>query len=237
MQQDSTGTRVIVAMDFPSLNAAEAFADSVSPELCKLKVGKELFTVTGPEFVRKLVKLGFDVFLDLKFHDIPNTVAQAVAAAADLGVWMTDVHASGGRRMMEASRRILDDRGSDMLLIAVTVLTSMDQQDLKDLGISLTPEQQVMQLAALAKGAGMDGVVSSAREASQLRKTFGDDFLLVTPGIRPENSATADDQRRIMTPAEAIARGSSYLVIGRPITQAEDPRQALIAINREISRA
>ncbi len=237
MQQDSTGTRVIVAMDFPSLNGAEAFADSVSPELCKLKVGKELFTVAGPEFVRKLVKLGFDVFLDLKFHDIPNTVAQAVAAAADLGVWMTDVHASGGRRMMEASRKILDDRGSDMLLIAVTVLTSMDQQDLKDLGISLTPEQQVMQLAALAKGAGMDGVVSSAREASQLRKTFGDDFLLVTPGIRPENSATADDQRRIMTPAEAIARGSSYLVIGRPITQAEDPRQALIAINREISRA
>ncbi len=235
MQQDTSGSSVIVAMDFSSRLEAEAFADSVTPELCRLKVGKELFTVAGPQFVRRLVNRGFDVFLDLKFHDIPNTVAQAVAAAADLGVWMTDLHASGGSRMMEMSKKVLEDCNSEMLLIAVTVLTSMDQQDLTDLGIPLTPAQQVMQLATLANASGMDGVVSSALEARQLRSAFGEDFVLVTPGIRPVGTGGGDDQRRIVTPTQAIKNGSSYLVIGRPITQAKSPTEVLLQINRDIA--
>ncbi|MCB1667891.1 MAG: orotidine-5'-phosphate decarboxylase [Pseudomonadales bacterium] len=236
MHKISVGeSRVIVALDYSSSREAEAFVDSVSPDTCKLKVGKELFTLAGPAFVDRLVKRGFDVFLDLKFHDIPNTVAMAVAAAADLGVWMTDLHASGGRRMMEASREVLAQRNSDMLLIAVTVLTSMQQSDLQELGIAASPEEQVIRLASLAKSAGMDGVVSSAMEASSLRHQFGQDFTLVTPGIRPL-SAQADDQRRVVTPAEAISNGSSYLVIGRPITRSDNPLESLLAINREIQQ-
>ena len=236
MHKISVGeSRVIVALDYSSSREAEAFVDSVSPDTCKLKVGKELFTLAGPAFVDRLVKRGFDVFLDLKFHDIPNTVAMAVAAAADLGVWMTDLHAAGGRRMMEASREVLAQRNSDMLLIAVTVLTSMQQSDLQELGIAASPEEQVIRLASLAKSAGMDGVVSSAMEASSLRHQFGQDFTLVTPGIRPL-SAQADDQRRVVTPAEAISNGSSYLVIGRPITRSDNPLESLLAINREIQQ-
>lgn len=229
----STDSKVIVALDYNTAAAAERFVADVSPDLCKLKVGKELFTRSGPQFVTTLVNRGFDVFLDLKFHDIPNTVAAAVKVAADLGVWMTDVHASGGRRMMEDARLASDQAGTNMLLIAVTVLTSFSADDLAELGIGCTPEQQVHRLAALAKASGMDGVVCSAMETRGLRNLLGDDFTLVTPGIRPV-SAVADDQRRVVTPAQAIANGSSYLVIGRPITQSPDPVKALLAINREI---
>ncbi|MEH6469173.1 MAG: orotidine-5'-phosphate decarboxylase [Porticoccus sp.] len=228
-----SNSNIIVALDYNNVSEANRFVDSVSPELCKLKVGKELFTLAGPQFVTGLVSQGFDVFLDLKFHDIPNTVSKAVKVAADLGVWMTDVHASGGRRMMEGARNILEQNGNDMLLIAVTVLTSFAKEDLVEVGINCTPEEQVHRLAALAKSSGMDGVVSSAMEASGLRQALGNDFSLVTPGIRPA-SATGDDQRRVVTPAQAMANGSNYLVIGRPITQSEDPVETLLDINREI---
>ncbi|MBQ0712542.1 MAG: orotidine-5'-phosphate decarboxylase [Porticoccus sp.] len=228
-------SNIIVALDYNNVSEANHFVDSVSPDLCKLKVGKELFTRAGPQFVTGLVGKGFDVFLDLKFHDIPNTVSKAVKAAADLGVWMTDVHASGGRRMMEDARNVLEQNSSDMLLIAVTVLTSFAKEDLAEIGIDCTPEEQVHRLAALAQSSGMDGVVSSAMEASGLRQALGDDFALVTPGIRPA-SAVGDDQRRVVTPAQAMANGSSYLVIGRPITQSETPVETLLAINREISQ-
>jgi len=202
-----------------------------------LKVGKELFTREGPALVRRFVGQGHDVFLDLKFHDIPNTVARACEAAAALGVWMVNVHAAGGSKMMRAAREALDavqDRRP--LLIAVTVLTSMDKADLAELGIAAEPEQQVMRLAALARGAGLDGVVCSPREAAPLRGQIGDDFLLVTPGVRPQGAAL-DDQARVLTPAEAIRQGSSYLVMGRPITRAEDPVAALEAVNRELQAA
>jgi orotidine-5'-phosphate decarboxylase len=228
-------SKVIVALDYNSAINANLFVDSISPEFCKLKVGKELFTLAGPSFVSSLVDKGFDVFLDLKYHDIPNTVSSAVKVAADMGVWMTDVHASGGRRMMEGARNIVEQCNSDMLLIAVTVLTSFDQNDMDELGFNCSPEQQVHRLARLAKSSGMDGVVSSAMEAQGLRQVLGDDFTLVTPGIRPV-SAAGDDQRRVVTPAQAMENGSSYLVIGRPITQSEDPVETLLAINQEISQ-
>jgi len=228
-------SKVIVALDYNNPILANQFVDSISPELCKLKVGKELFTLSGPEFVKGLVNKGFDVFLDLKFHDIPNTVSSAVRVAADLGVWMTDVHASGGRRMMEGAKNALEQCGSDMLLIAVTVLTSFDQNDMDELGLNCSPEEQVHRLAALAKKSGMDGVVSSAMEAQGLRKALGEVFTLVTPGIRPA-SAVGDDQRRVVTPSQAMANGSSYLVIGRPITQSLDPVATLLEINKEISQ-
>lgn len=228
-------SKVIVALDYNNPTLANQFVDSISPELCKLKVGKELFTLSGPEFVKGLVNKGFDVFLDLKFHDIPNTVSSAVRVAADLGVWMTDVHASGGRRMMEGAKNALEQCGSDMLLIAVTVLTSFDQNDMDELGLNCSPEEQVHRLAALAKSSGMDGVVSSAMEAKGLRQALGEGFALVTPGIRPA-SAAGDDQRRVVTPSQAIANGSSYLVIGRPITQSLDPVATLLEINKEISQ-
>ncbi len=227
--------KVIVALDYNNPALANQFVDSICPNLCKLKVGKELFTLAGPEFVKGLVNKGFDVFLDLKFHDIPNTVSSAVKAAADLGVWMTDIHASGGCRMMEGARNALEQCGSDMLLIAVTVLTSFDQNDMDELGLYCSPEEQVHRLAALAKSSGMNGVVSSAMEAKGLRQALGDEFTLVTPGIRPA-SAAGDDQRRVVTPSQAIANGSSYLVIGRPITQSENPVATLLEINKEISQ-
>lgn len=227
--------RIIVALDYPAARPAEDFVAKVDPGHCKLKVGKELFTAAGPDFVRGLVKRGFQVFLDLKFHDIPNTVAKAVAVAADLGVWMTDVHACGGRRMMEAAREQLVNRGSDMLLIAVTVLTSMEQSDLREIGIDATPQQQVKKLAQLAAQSGMDGVVSSAQEVALLRAEMGKQFVLVTPGIRPAGVGGGDDQRRVVTPSEALALGSHYLVIGRPVTKAEDPVRALLEINRQIA--
>ncbi|WKE63969.1 orotidine-5'-phosphate decarboxylase [Gallaecimonas kandeliae] len=227
-----TSKPVVVALDFDDKNKALALVDRLDPAQCRLKVGKEMFTLFGPDFVRELVAKGFDVFLDLKFHDIPNTVAKAVAAAAELGVWMVNVHASGGSRMMSAARAALAPYGDKApLLIAVTVLTSMQDEELAELGVEAeTAQQQVLRLARLAREAGMDGVVCSAREASLLKTELGQDFKLVTPGIRPAGS-DAGDQQRILTPAEAIAAGSDYLVIGRPITQAAEPLTALAAIN------
>lgn len=226
--------RIIVALDFPSDKPALALVDQLDPSKCRLKVGKELFTRSGPELVRALQGRGFEVFLDLKFHDIPNTTAAAVAAAADLGVWMVNVHASGGEKMMTACRERLETFGeSRPLLIAVTVLTSMGADDLSGIGISGTPQAQVSRLATLTRNCGLDGVVCSAQEALGLKVEQGAEFKLITPGIRPL-SAAKGDQQRIMTPTEAIKAGSDYLVIGRPITQAEDPLGALEAIYTEV---
>ncbi|UKA30225.1 orotidine-5'-phosphate decarboxylase [Photobacterium damselae] len=227
--------KVIVALDYDNQNDALAFVDRIEPGSCRLKVGKEMFTFYGPDFVRKLHDRGHSVFLDLKFHDIPNTCSKAVKAAAELGVWMVNVHASGGERMMTASREILEPYGKDRpLLIGVTVLTSMESSDLSGIGISRSPQEQVMNLATLTKNSGLDGVVCSAQEASLLKSNLGQEFKLVTPGIRPAGSA-AGDQRRVMTPVEAIAAGSDYLVIGRPITQAENPAQVLADINATLT--
>lgn len=227
------GPRVIVALDFPEAKSALALTERLSPSECGLKVGKELFTAAGPELVKQLVKMGFPVFLDLKFHDIPNTVASACRAAADLGVWMLNVHASGGGKMMEAARQAVDLSTRKPLLIAVTVLTSMNEADLRETGVAASPAEQVNRLAGLAKQSGLDGVVCSAREAASLRASLGNEFLLVTPGIRPAGT-DAGDQSRIMTPASAVRAGSDYLVVGRPITQAEDPLAVLRTINQEI---
>ncbi|HIF9176444.1 TPA: orotidine-5'-phosphate decarboxylase [Photobacterium damselae] len=227
--------KVIVALDYDNQNDALAFVDRIEPGSCRLKVGKEMFTFYGPDFVRKLHDRGHSVFLDLKFHDIPNTCSKAVKAAAELGVWMVNVHASGGERMMTASREILEPYGKDRpLLIGVTVLTSMESSDLAGIGISRSPQEQVMNLATLTKNSGLDGVVCSAQEASLLKSNLGQEFKLVTPGIRPAGSA-AGDQRRVMTPVEAITAGSDYLVIGRPITQAENPAQVLADINATLA--
>jgi orotidine-5'-phosphate decarboxylase len=225
---------VIVALDYDNQQSALNLAEQLDPSQCRLKVGKELFTVAGPQLVKALVERDFDVFLDLKFHDIPNTTAHAISAAADLGVWMANVHACGGGRMMEAAQQSLEQKGSDMLLIAVTVLTSMDQSDLQQVGISSSPTEQVLHLARLAKNSGLQGVVCSAQEASALKADLGEDFKLITPGIRLPGSA-ADDQRRIVSPADAIVMGSDYLVIGRPITQSARPLATLNQINQSLS--
>lgn len=228
-------SKIVVALDFPSAHEALALADQLDPKACRVKVGKELFTRSGPDTVRQLVDRGFDLFLDLKYHDIPNTVANACAAAADLGVWMVNVHASGGRKMMEAARAALSSDDAP-LLIAVTVLTSMDQSDLTELGVDVSPADQVLRLAKLAESSGMDGVVCSPKEITLLREEISQAFKLVTPGIRPAGSASGD-QKRIMTPSQAVELGSDWLVIGRPITAAEDPLAALNAINRELETA
>jgi len=231
--------RIIVALDYADAADALAIVDRLAPELCRLKVGKELFTRSGPGLVRELAGRGFDVFLDLKFHDIPNTVAQACRAAAELGVWMVNVHAQGGRRMMSAARAALDDAGGTAggrrpLLIAVTILTSLGAEDLAEVGLSGSPADNVLRLATLARDSGLDGVVCSPQEAATLAASLGPAFRLVTPGVRPAGAA-ADDQKRVMTPGQAIAAGAHYLVIGRPITQAPDPIAALRAIAGEIS--
>ncbi len=224
--------KIIVALDYPQAEQALALAQRLEPSLCRLKVGKELFTAAGPQLVEQLQRCGFEVFLDLKFHDIPNTTAQACKAAAAMGVWMVNVHALGGRRMMEAAREALANVERRPKLIAVTVLTSMAQEDLHGVGINASPVQMVERLAQLTRDSGLDGVVCSAQEASMLRRQFGRDFCLVTPGIRPANAA-ANDQSRIMTPRAALENGATYLVIGRPITQALDPLRALQDILKE----
>jgi len=226
-------SRIIVALDYPDAAAARRFVARTRPELCRLKVGKELFVAAGPAFVEELVGQGYDVFLDLKFHDIPNTVAQACKAAAGLGVWMLNVHAAGGPRMLAAAREALEGLPQRPLLIAVTVLTSMGADELKAIGVELDAEQQVLRLAGLTRDAGLDGVVCSAREAAALRQAMGPAFCLVTPGIRPTGSDSGD-QTRILTPIQAIRAGADYLVVGRPITQAIDPLDVLRAIAREI---
>jgi orotidine-5'-phosphate decarboxylase len=229
----SNDPRVIVALDYPDAASALAFAERVTPDLCRLKVGKELFTIAGPALVEQLVAKGFDVFLDLKFHDIPNTVAQAVRAAARLGVWMVNVHASGGRKMMMAAREALTGDGRQPLLIAVTVLTSLDGSDLAEIGLG-EPAVQVPLLAKLALDCDLDGVVCSAQEAVVLKKLCGADFKLVTPGIRPAGAALGD-QNRVMTPEAAVEAGADYLVIGRPITQSDDPVATLKSINASLA--
>lgn len=228
-------SKVIVALDFSSEKDTMQLVDKLNPGLCRLKVGKELFTRCGPALVKIMVDSGFDVFLDLKFHDIPNTVARACEAAAELGVWMVNVHSMGGVAMMAAARRVLAYENAP-LLIAVTLLTSSGEQELKALGIAQTPAEFVKRLAAMTQQAGLDGVVCSAQEARMLKQHCGDNFLLVTPGIRPQNAA-ADDQNRIMTPQQAINNGSDYLVIGRPVTQSADPVQVLQEINANIMLA
>lgn len=229
-------TKIIVALDFPDAASALALVSRLDPALCRLKVGKELFTAAGPDLVRTLAGRGFEVFLDLKFHDIPNTVAAACRAAASLGVWMLNVHASGGRRMMEAARDALADLAHPPLLIAVTVLTSMSGEDLAETGVADGPAEQVLRLARLAQSCQLDGVVCSAQEAAMLHTRLGADFRLVTPGIRPAGADTAD-QRRVMTPVEALKAGATDLVIGRPITGAIDPLAALQQIRSDIQNA
>lgn len=228
----SPDPRIIIALDFPSASEAMALVERLDPARCRLKVGKELFTRAGPVFVEGLAKRGFGVFLDLKFHDIPNTVGRACAAAADLGVWMLNVHALGGRAMMSAARESLA-RSDRPLLIAVTVLTSLEAADLQEVGLVGTPEENVRRLARLTDDCGLDGVVCSPREVTGLRRTHSPEFCLVTPGVRPAGSARGD-QRRVMTPAEAIQAGASYLVIGRPITAAADPVSAADALEEEV---
>lgn len=222
-----TESPIVVALDYDNRDSALAFVDRIDPRDCRLKVGKEMFTLYGPQLIASLHERGFDVFLDLKFHDIPNTTARAVAAAAELGVWMVNVHASGGARMMRAAKEALVPFGADApLLIAVTVLTSMDASDLADTGISMNPADHAARLARLTQECGLDGVVCSAQEAVRFKSERGADFRLVTPGIRPEGSE-AGDQRRIMTPQQAQQAGVDYMVVGRPITQSANPAQTL----------
>lgn len=229
----ASGPRIIVALDYATEKEALSLTQKLDPQRCRLKVGKELFTRCGPQFVENLVKQDFDVFLDLKYHDIPNTVAKACLAAAELGVWMLNVHALGGRKMMQAARNALDEIDSAPLLIAVTVLTSLEDQDLDEIGISLTTADMVTRLANLAYQSKMDGVVCSPLEAGLLRDKFGKNFTLVTPGVRP-GTTSIGDQRRVTSPADAIQNGSDYLVIGRPITAAQNPVKALLAIEAAI---
>jgi orotidine-5'-phosphate decarboxylase len=228
-----TDPKIIIALDYAAPEPALALAERLQPALCRLKVGKELFTAAGPAVIEKLMRLGFEIFLDLKFHDIPNTTAQACKAAANLGVWMVNVHALGGRKMLTAAADAVGNTSKPPKLIAVTMLTSMAQEDLADIGVQATPAEMVLRLATLSRDCGLDGVVCSAQEAALLRKNCGEKFILVTPGIRPAQ-ASLDDQSRVMTPQAALQAGSSYLVIGRPITQAADPLQALLKINQEI---
>jgi orotidine-5'-phosphate decarboxylase len=225
---------IVVALDYPTSAQAIVMAKQLDPSKCRVKVGKELFTASGPQILEQLHKLNFDVFLDLKFHDIPNTCAGAVAAAAELGVWMVNVHASGGERMMVAAAEAIANKSHKPLLIAVTVLTSMEQSDLAGIGLNVTPQQQVERLAKLSKQSGMDGVVSSAQEIGLIKELCGKEFLTVTPGIRPAGSA-AGDQRRIMTPQQAVEAGGDYMVIGRPITYTANPQQSCIDIISSLS--
>ncbi len=222
---------VIVALDFANSQDTLNFVRRLDPELCQLKIGKELFTATGRRLVEDLINQGFKLFLDLKYHDIPHTVAQACKVAAEMGVWMVDMHTSGGRRMMEAAAEAVASYAQKPLLIGVTVLTSMEQSDLAEIGWNAPVEELVLRWATLAQSSGLDGVVCSAHEAAPLRTALGEEFVLVTPGIRLDVAGNQDDQRRIMTPAQALAAGSSYLVMGRPITQAADP----VAVLREVN--
>lgn len=232
----SGGPKLVVALDFDNAADCMQLVNQLSPEFCRVKIGKELFTACGPKVVENIQSKGFDVFLDLKFHDIPNTVAKAVKSAANLGVWMVNIHASGGPKMMDAAVDALSTYQQKPLLIAVTVLTSMDAVQLNHIGVIATPARQVAMLAQLARASGVDGVVSSAQEVESIKQSCGKKFICVTPGIRPAN-AKADDQHRIMTPSQAIHANSDYLVVGRPITQATDPLLASQAIHAEIEAA
>ena len=229
-------SRVIVALDFPDETTARQHISMLDPGLCRVKVGMELFTGGGPSLVEALIEDGFDVFLDLKFHDIPTTVAKACTVAARLGVWMLNVHAGGGREMLLTACEAVAKEPHQPLLIGVTVLTSLATADLAEIGVPAAAADQVTRLAGLCKSAGLDGVVCSAQESAGLQAALGREFILVTPGIRPAGSAS-HDQKRTMIPAEAMLAGSHYLVIGRPIFQAEDPLLMLQQLNREINTA
>jgi orotidine-5'-phosphate decarboxylase len=225
--------KIVIALDYANTQDALQFAEQLDPAICRLKVGKELFTAAGPKLVEALIAKGFGVFLDLKFHDIPTTVAKACEAASRLGVWMLNVHASGGSAMMEAALEGVERSGQKPILIAVTVLTSMNQEMLNEVGVVGSVSDQVLKLASLTQKSGLDGIVCSAQEAPMIRKALGDKFCLVTPGIRPADAAL-DDQSRVVTPSQALALGSSYLVIGRPITKSKNPLETLIKIHEEI---
>lgn len=225
--------KIIVALDYSTADAAIAVANQLDPTRCRLKVGKELFTCSGPKTIAALNRQGFDIFLDLKYHDIPNTVAKSCAVATNLGVWMMNVHTLGGGAMMAAAREAVGHVADRPILIGVTLLTSIDQHSFNQIGWQGSMTDTVLRLANLAKQNGLDGVVCSAQEVPQLRAQHGNDFQLITPGIRPANSEQ-DDQHRTMTPAQALAAGSSYLVIGRPITAAADPMAALQAIENSL---
>jgi orotidine-5'-phosphate decarboxylase len=225
--------KIVIALDYANTQDALQFAEQLDPAICRLKVGKELFTAAGPKLVEALIAKGFGVFLDLKFHDIPTTVAKACEAASRLGVWMLNVHASGGSAMMEAAREGVERSGQKPILIAVTVLTSMNQEMLNEVGVVGSVSDQVLKLASLTQKSGLDGIVCSAQEAPMIRKALGDKFCLVTPGVRPADAAL-DDQSRVVTPSQALALGSSYLVIGRPITKSKNPLETLIKIHEEI---
>lgn len=232
--QKTHDPKIVIALDYAHPQDALNFVKQLDPSLCRLKVGKELFTAAGPQLVEALIAQGFSVFLDLKFHDIPSTVSKACEAASRLGVWMLNVHASGGQAMMEAAREGVERSGQKPILIAVTVLTSMNQAMLNQIGVAGSVPEQVLNLAALAQQSGLDGVVCSAQEAPVLRDKFGHDFCLVTPGIRPAD-ASLDDQSRVVTPSQALSLGASYLVIGRPITQSKTPLETLQKIYQEIN--
>lgn len=225
---------IIIALDFSQAESALALTERLGQHRCRVKVGKELFTRAGPSLIERLARQEFDVFLDLKFHDIPNTVARAVACAADLGVWMVNVHALGGRAMLSAAREALVKYRSPPLLAAVTVLTSLDAEDLQAIGLHGSVTDNVLRLARLAESCGVDGLVCSPQEISPLRQALGQNLKLITPGIRPAGGAV-DDQKRTLTPAEALRQGADYLVIGRPITAAADPLEALLAIEESLN--
>ncbi len=226
--------RIIVPLDVPDAPSALALAARLDPKLCRVKVGKELFVAAGPAVVGSLQERGFEVFLDLKFHDIPNTVAGACRSAARLGVWMMDVHAGGGAAMMRAAREAIAQVARPPLLIAVTILTSLDDADMAAIGFSGSALDSAVRLARLARECGLDGAVTSAHEARAIRAATGEDFLLVTPGIRLPSSGH-DDQARVVTPREAVREGADYLVIGRSITHSPDPADTLEAVRQSLS--
>ena len=222
---------IIIPLD-TSYEQSISLARSFTPDLCRLKVGNQLFTSSGPRVINELCALGYEVFLDLKFHDIPNTVFEAIKSVADLGVWMTNIHISGGSNMLDSAKRALDSYKNPPLLIGVTMLTSLSHEDVKELGIN-DLSTNIINLAKLAKDHDLDGVVCSAQEVSEIKRLFGNDFITVTPGIRPVS--TEDDQTRVSTPQEAIKNGSDYLVIGRPITASKNPLESLEKILRDIN--
>ncbi len=231
-QTNKTKSPIIVALDYSDSDQALSLVDKLDPVTCRLKVGKQLFSIAGPVLVETLVKRGYDVFLDLKFHDIPVTVANACKAVAGLGVWMLNVHASGGRRMMDAARSAIRIEDGP-LLVAVSVLTSMDGDDLHEIGVDRDVDEQVQYLSRLASDSGLDGVICSAKEAVFLKQDLGKNFFLVTPGIRTDGSS-ADDQRRITTPEKAIESGADYIVIGRSITRSQNPAESVDEINKNL---
>ena len=226
-------SKIIVALDFESLKETEDFLKKVKGQNCRVKVGKELFTNEGPNVIKLIQQYGFEIFLDLKFHDIPNTVSRAIKASCNLGVWMVNVHASGGKQMLLAAREAVDSSSNKPILIAVTILTSYDNSSYQELGFKNNLLDQIAYLTTLSENSGMDGIVCSANDIPSIKPLVKEKFQFVTPGIRLANSN--DDQKRVTTPEDAITQGSNYLVIGRPITSSEDPAALIEKINQKIN--